>query len=157
MSTSKHTIGSAGVSLLLRLPSDGTSIERVAKAHNEIIIEHGSVWLGIVGKTYSAENVRLIRKNGEFLYLAQNTSDGTTVYRGEIVDFSKNVPDAQKYLIPTYYRDMGIAERAGLWVKLSSLRGAASHEIEMLRVVSSGKSAAVLLSGMAYFGMVMRK
>jgi hypothetical protein len=157
MTASEHNIEEKGVSLLLRLPSDGEQIERAAEAHNQIINKHGSVWFGVVGKTYSAENVRHIRENGEYLYIVQNTSAGTCTYKGKIADFSRSVPEAEKSWVPTYYHDAGIVSRARLWVKLSCLKRVPSEEIEKLRVVSSGKNASVLLSGMAYFGMVVRK
>jgi len=157
MNTSENATAEPGISLLLRLPSTGSSIERVAEAHNRVINEHGAVWLGIVGKTYSPENVVHIKNNGEFLYLVQKTNAGTSVYRGKMADISRSIPEGQYSLIPPYYRDLGIAERAKLWVKLSSLRRIASQEIEKLRVVSSGKNASALLSGMAYLGIVERK
>jgi hypothetical protein len=157
MSTIEQKGGVESVSLFLRLPSDGQPIAEVAEAHNQVIKEHGSVWLGIVGKTYSPENVRLISQNGEFFYFVQNTAAGTCVYKGKIVDFSKTVPASQRSLIPAYYHDSGISTRASLWVKLSTLKRIVVAEIEKLRVVRSGKSASTLLSGMAYFGMVAMK
>src|ERR1039458_4001275 len=157
MSGAKSSTTGAGISLLLRLPSASGSIEQVAEAHNQVIVEHGSVWLGIVGKTYSAENIRNIRNNGDFLYLVQKRDAGTSLYKGKISDISKSVPGDQYSLVPRYYQDLGISERSKLWIKLSSLRRSSTQEIGTLWVVSSGKNASVLLRGRAYLGVVEKK
>lgn len=150
-----HTGG--GVSLLLRLPSVGTSIEEVAEAHNSVVAKNGSVWLGIVGKIYSAESIRHIREHGEFLYLVQNVRNKISVYKSKMSDITHELPQTQHSLVPAYYYDLGIAARAKIWVKLSSLKPVGAEEIETLRVVSSRKKASVLLTGMAYVGIVERE
>jgi hypothetical protein len=157
MSTPRSIITGVGVSLVLRLPSTSGSIEQVAEAHNKVITEHGSAWLGIVGKTYSAENIRNIRQNGDFLYVVQKRDEGTSLYKGKIADISKSVPRDQCSLVPTYYQDLGISERANLWVKLSTLRRSPTREIDTLWVVSFGKNASALLSGRAYLGIVEKR
>ena len=157
MSKHKRIAVGTGSSLLLRLPATDKSIEKVAEAHWRIIAENGSVWLGIVGKTYSAKNISHIKENGEFLYLVQNTHDGISVYKGEMSDVNEKLPETQYPFVPRYYHGQGITDRARIWVKLLSLARVATKEIEGLRVVSSGRKASVLLSGMAYLGIVERE
>ena len=157
MTKSEATTPRSGISLLLRLPSTGMPIERVADAHQKVIATSGSVWLGILGRRYSEQNVGRIRRDGESFYLVQRTNGETVVFKGNMSDVSYSLAEEQRSLVPEYYRESGISERAKLWVHLSSLTRIATRELEKLSVVSSGKDASVLLTGMACLGIVERK
>ena len=89
------------LNLLLRFPRHGETIERIARLHKDVIDRNQTVWLGILGKTYSAANIESIRKEGEYLYMVQVGDEGRpTLFKGRIVDISNSLPNDQHHLAP---------------------------------------------------------
>ena len=73
------------LNMLLRLPRHGETIETIARLHKDVIDRYQTVWLGILGRKYSAANIESIRKEGEYLYIVQMQVEGRpTLFKGRI-------------------------------------------------------------------------
>lgn len=143
------------LNMLLRLPRHGETIETIARLHKDVIDRYQTVWLGILGRKYSAANIESIRKEGEYLYIVQMQVEGRpTLFKGRIADIRNSLPKDQHHLAPAYYNSLGVIGRAQLWVRLSSLESTPRAELDKLRVRSSGKEATTILKGMAYLAIV---
>jgi hypothetical protein len=145
---------SGSVHLLLRIPKYGHPIERVAELHNAVATRHRTVWLGIVGKTYSAQNLEDIRQRGQYLYVVQHQRNGLALMKARIKGVDSALPETDRHLAPEYYVSAQIIERAKVWVRITTLRVTPIEELDTLRVKSSGKKATCTLNGLAYVAIV---
>ena len=88
------------LNMLLRFPRRGETIETIARLHKDVIDRYQTVWLGILGRSYSAANIESIRKEGEFLYIVQmRVEDRPTLFKGRIADIRNNLPSDQHHQI----------------------------------------------------------
>lgn len=145
---------SGNLHLLLRIPSYGDPITRIAELHNAVVTRYETVWLGIVGKSYSRRNLESIRQCGHYLYVVQHQKNGLILMRARIKDIDSRLPETDHHLTPEYYASARIIERAKVWVRITSLHVTSIKELDDLRVKSSGRKATSTLRGLAYLAMV---
>ena len=142
------------VSLLLRLPRMGDSIQNIARAHKAVISSCGFVWLRINCKKPSEQSLKYLQDSGDFLYLAQMQQDGPAVYQGKLAGVATTLPPSEERLIPSYYAERNLFGNVGFWVKLSSLDEASSKDLDKLYVARTGTKVTNLFRSMVSLAIV---
>ena len=121
-------------------------IDDAIPRHQRLIDKHGEVWFGKMGKTLGRPHVANINAQcaqgiPTYTYLVERTKSGYQVYRGRIVQVSREHPeDAEK--IPGYYSSAGIMRYIKLWIRLSDMRLVNSEVLGRLRIATSGFTVA---------------
>lgn len=94
------------IHILVRIPRSGRTITQVVAAHNEVISDQGAVWLGIVGRALPQSVVAKLNQQTQnrtrtHIYLVQKNS-GFTVFEGNILAATFELPKSEQRLIPPY-------------------------------------------------------
>jgi hypothetical protein len=106
------------------------------KAHQDMIVSKGTVWLAKGGRPLARKHIATINqqlKNGipTYLYLVQRVRDKYDLYCAHVLLMAREFPIAEKFLVPPYYTGNFLLD-ANLWVKLSVIEPSPTNELEKL-------------------------
>jgi len=144
------------VSLLLRLPSNGDPIDKIASEHERVIRASRKVWLGVFGTKLSSQTLEVLKSRGEYLYMMQMGKRGAIAYKGVITDVAEFLSGSELRLVPNYYEEKSFTPLAKFWVRLSSLDPVAVDELDELRVARTGTMVLDLFRSMTSVAIVMK-
>jgi hypothetical protein len=138
------------IHLLVRFSDKMGAMTDTMEAHREVILKHRAVWFGKMGKTLAHERVRRMnaqwkQKIPTYLYLVQSGKRNAQVYRGTVLEISRELPLDEKKLIPRYYRDTGLLKFMKLWIKISDIQRMPEGWLNNLYVAGSGSRVSDIL------------
>ncbi len=138
------------IHLLIRFSDKTGVIVDTIQAHREVIVKHQAVWFGKMGKSLASKHVT--RMNAQckqriptHLYLVQSGKGRCQVYRGTVLEISKDVPLRERKLVPQYYGKNGLTKFMRLWGKLSNIRPMPQGYLSSLFVAGSGSRVSEIL------------
>ncbi len=140
------------VSLLLRLPSKGESIDKIASKHEHVIRASQKVWLGVFGTKLASSTLEVLESRGEYLYMMQMGKRGAIAYKGVITGVAGFLSASERRFVPHYYGEKTVK----FWVQLSSLEPVAVNELDELRVARSGTMVLDLFKSMTSVAVVVK-
>jgi hypothetical protein len=138
------------IHLLIRFSDKVGAITDTIDAHKAVILKHQAVWFGKMGRSLAGKNVarmnaQCIRRIPTHLYLVQGGKGRSQVYRGTVLEMSKEAPRRGKKLVPRYYKKNSLARYMKLWGKLSNIQRMPDGCLHSLYVAGSGSRVSEIL------------
>lgn len=120
--------------------------------HKQVIRQHGSVWLGKLGRPLSAHKINQLNrqinaKHATFLYLVQKRGGRYTWTQATLVGIDTSLPAGSRVKTPVYYDKFGVRKQISTWFHISSFQKASPSGLRLLHVESSGRPILETLSG----------
>lgn len=127
--------------LVVRFSDTMFGVGDVVAIHNAIVAEHGSVWFGKLGQTFSQNRIDMLAKQIEqgiptYLYLVKGNRKKSTAYRAKLLSVSKDKPK-EKNLIPTYYGKVKLLQFMKAWMKIGQIEQIELSEMDSLKAINS--------------------
>lgn len=144
--------------LLVRYSDKLIPFSDTIRSHNEIIKEHGYVWMGKFGKTISNEILRRLKKQIEektptYVFLAQKAGNQYVLSAAELDDFSVELSQKEQSKVPKYYREK--RNDIKVWFRIKKFHDLESGILKKIIINSSSMPASVTLpASMAGFFLV---
>jgi len=128
------------IHLLMRFADSVLQINDTIKEHHEIITKHGAAWIGKLGKPLGPNHVKAVNRqvaagHTTYLFLVQKVKGDYLFYQGKIVAVAEALPEKDRRLVPSYYRDKKLA----FWTKLSSLELVPTRILNNYHIASSSR------------------
>jgi len=127
--------------LVVRFSDTMFDIGDVVAIHNVIVTEHGEVWFGKLGQTFSQNRIDMLAKQIEqgiptYLYLVKGNRKKSTAYRAKLLAVSRDKPKEKK-LIPAYYREKKLLQYMRAWMKISQIEPIDMSQMDTLKAINS--------------------
>ncbi len=135
--------------VLIRLPAKLGSADDVVERHRDVILKHGSVWLGRMGRPMGQAkihelNAQLASDVETRMYITQKFGESRLLYACKIASLSRLGPALNSRNVPPYYT-ADMIKRITLWAKLTSIEQTPADELTRMHVASSGQTVAEML------------
>ena len=139
-------MGKDTIHLVMRF-ADGfmaSSIVSTVAEHQAVIMQHGAVWYGKVGKTLASHIIGAIHEQlaagiPTYAILVQKVGSEYEGFQGTIAEVAKTLPRGAKKLVPPYYDKNDITRKVTVWTKLTSISAIQKGNLKGYRVASSGR------------------
>lgn len=141
------------VAFFLRISAQAALADEVAKAHSDVILVHGAVWFGVLGRRLSDRTLGILR-TCDTLFMAQWLNRIPTLHEGKFRDVQAQRPERSNHLVPSYYQESGILSSVKFWLLLTSLEQADPARLAKLQVVSTGTPVSNLVHSMTSVAIV---
>lgn len=130
--------------VLLRYSDNLAPHEGVIFHHNQVIKEHGFVWMGKFGKPVSDSKLDILKRQIEdkkpaYVFLVKKDNKEYSVIAGEIESFSKTLTKEELNKVPAYYREK--SRNVGIWFKIKRFHPLDNSILNKIFISSSGASA----------------
>ena len=127
--------------LVVRFSDTMFDVGDVVAIHNGIVAEHGAVWFGKLGQTFSQGRIDTISRQIEegiptYLYLVKGNRRRSTAYQARLIAVSREKP-REKGLIPTYYAKKKLLQYMQAWMKVSRIKPIDMSAMDTLKAINS--------------------
>lgn len=128
------------IHLLMRFADSVLQVKDTIKEHHDIIEKHEAVWIGKLGKPLGPDSIKAVNRQVEadyttYLFLVQKVRGEYAVYRGKVMAVAKELPEKERKLVPSYYRD----KKLSFWTKLSSIEPVSPRVLNNYHIASSSR------------------
>jgi hypothetical protein len=110
--------------------------------HNDLAERSGAVWFGKMGSPVSQNNIDRLNEQVQagiqtYVYLVKGNRRKSTAYKAPLFLASRDFPNSEQHLIPSYYTALDILRYVRFWVKLGSITPVSQEELNHIKVASS--------------------
>ena len=138
------------IHLLIRFSDKVGAIEDTIQAHREVILKHGAVWFGKMGKTLASYHVARMnaqcnRKVPTHIYLIQGGKAPCQIFRATVTEIARSAPTGGKELVPKYYAKNGLTKFIRLWGNVSAIQLMPEGYLSNLFVAKTGSRVSDIL------------
>jgi len=128
--------------LVIRFSDTMFGVGDVISIHNAVVEKFGAVWFGKLGGTLSFARIELLNKQialkiPTFVYLIKGNRRKSTPYKAKVLVISRDYPQKEKELIPSYYKEKKLLKYMNAWVKLGHIEQGEMNDLKNLKTVNS--------------------
>lgn len=128
--------------LVIRFSDTMFDVGDVVSIHNEVVRKHKAVWFGKLGGTISFSrietlNKQIAQKMPTFVYLVKGNRKKSTPYKAQIFMITRDFPEKENDLIPSYYAEKEILKYMTVWIKIGHIEKIDMTELKNYKTINS--------------------